>query len=101
MTDVALENFKTTTLGRSLMLILANPGIRDEMRHLSRCGEPAITALGTALVAFGIDLDDRAKRLAGKMVKDVLSDEFILTKKSARVAPGALFKSGAVYAEAR
>jgi hypothetical protein len=31
------------------------------MRHLSRYGEPAITALGTALVAFGIDLDDRAK----------------------------------------
>jgi hypothetical protein len=26
MTDIALENFRTTALGRSLMLILATPG---------------------------------------------------------------------------
>lgn len=92
-----LDNFKSSEFGQQVGQILTDKENITGMRYLSEHGIPAVQAVGKRLDALGKPISDEDKKLIGRWVREIMEQYGWTTTKKARVAPGNLFSTGAVY----
>lgn len=92
-----LESFKQSALGQKIGRILHDKDSLVVMRYLSRQGTPAVEGVGKQILALGITLTYEQRKQVGRWVREIMGDDGWEPYKSARVAPGNLFSTGAVY----
>jgi hypothetical protein len=93
-----LDSFKQSEFGRKVAAVLEDRDNVIRMLALSEHGIPAVQAIGKRIERLGRPVNDEEKKLIGRWVREVLEREGWTTEtKKARVAPGNLFSTGAVY----
>lgn len=96
-----LTNFKQSTLGVKVGELLSDPQVVSDMvavsKHTART--PAVQVLGKSIMSFGLPITDSDKVSVGRWVREVMESRGWTTDvtSKARVAPGNLFSTGAVY----
>ena len=93
----ALDNFKSSPVGKRLRPIVEDrENIRD-MIALSRIDTPAVKAVDKAVAALGKRaLDNTAKQMVGRWIRELLAEEGWTPLRSGRVN-GKVFSTGAIY----
>lgn len=92
-----LEDFKQSAVGQMIGQIIHDADTLVVMRYLSRQNTPAVEAIGRQILALGVTLTYQQRKLVGRWVREIMWDDGWEPYKSARVAPGNLFSTGAVY----
>lgn len=94
----ALDNFKSSPIGKRLRPIVEDrENIRD-MVALSRNDIPAVKAVDEPVAELGENtLDNTAKQMVGRWIRELLEEEGWTPVRSGRVS-GKVFSTGAVYA---
>ena len=97
---MSLEQFKHSAAGRKIAGLLASEGAIHRMEHKSRASRPAVEAIGKEIEAQVGALDDEAKKMVGRWVKEVLVTRGWQPERKGRVAPGHFFARGTIYRRA-
>ena len=94
-----IDDFKISPRGRVVAEILENTDTVAAMVTVSRHGLPPAQEVGKRLVDEGLTLTDEEKRLVGRWIREIMEENGWTTDgvSKKRVAPGCLFKTGAIY----
>jgi len=94
---MSLEQFKHSPAGRKIAGILTSDDAIHRMENKSRASRPAVEAIGTEIAARVGSLDDEAKKMVGRWVKEVLAPRGWQPDRKGRVAAGHFFSRGTIY----
>lgn len=94
---MSLEEFKHSSAGRKIAQLLASEDAIWRMENKSRASRPAVEAIGKQIETEVGTLDDDARKMVGRWVKEVLAPRGWQPDRKGRVAAGHLFARGTIY----